>query len=163
MRTYFLTPLWNFQAFYFNPRNSRQKKTSPLEAPQNCVIVTVLVCLPDANKEIFCMSLLKCMLPFLTNQVAQFISCGDIGCFYFSGNRLLLPFLLPAWFQDSSQIKAREGCTFSCLSIVCLLLTFSRTRSIFLLNVQSFTFWIWSEEFWIWFVHISKFKGKTKI
>ena len=68
----------------------------------------LLACLPDANKKIFCMSLPKCVLPFLTNQVAHFISCGDIGCFCFSGNTLLLPFLLPAWFQDSSQIKARE-------------------------------------------------------
>ena len=123
----------------------------------------LLTCLPDANKKIFCMSLPKCVLPFLTNQVTQFISCGDIGCFYFSGNALLLQFLLPAWFQDSIQIKAREGSTFSCFSIVCLLLRFSRTRSIFLLNVQSFTFSIWSEEFWIWFFHVSKFKGKTKI
>ena len=96
----------------------------------------LLSCLPDANEEIFCMSLPKCVLPFLTNQVAQFISCGDIGCFYFSGNTLLLPFLLPSWFQDSSQIKTREV-PFHVLALLCLLLTFSRTRSIFLLNVQS--------------------------
>ena len=80
------------------------------------------------------------MLPFLTNQVTQFISCGDIGCFYFSGNTLLLPFLLPAWFQDSSQIKAREGSTFSCLSIACLLLRFSRARSIFFIKCPVFHF-----------------------
>ena len=125
LRTYFLTfppspyPL-SFQAFYFNPRNSRQNKASPLETKQNCVTVHpseilrpktktqgwkihvvfnqrlsvsvikenknppmtyLLACLPDANKEIFCMSLPKCVLPFLTNQVAQFISYGDIGCF----------------------------------------------------------------------------------
>ena len=100
----------------------------------------LLTCLLDANKEIFCMSLPKCVLPFLTNQVAQFISCGDIGCFYFSGNTLLLQFLLSTWFQDSIQIKAREGSTFSCLSFVCLLLRFSRSRSIFFIKCPVFPF-----------------------
>ena len=125
-------PPWNFQDFYFTPKNSRQNKVSPLETPQNCVTVHpseilrsktktignstlflinaylcdkgkwestyLLACLPDGNKKIFSMNLPKCVLLFLTNQVAQFISCDDIGSFYFSGNTLLLPFLLPAWF-----------------------------------------------------------------
>ena len=47
-------------------------------------------CLPDPNKEIFFMSLPKWVLPFLTNQVAHFISCGDMGCFNSSGNILCL-------------------------------------------------------------------------
>ena len=49
----------------------------------------------------------RSVLPFLSNQVAQFTSCGDIGCFYFSWEYTSSrPFLLPAWFLDSSQIKA---------------------------------------------------------
>ena len=38
------------------------------------------------------------MLPFLTNQVALFISCGDIGWFYFSGN-------IAKWGNDGSLYK----------------------------------------------------------
>ena len=49
----------------------------------------LLACLPRVNKGIFHMSLLKTVLPFLTNQATQFISRG-IGCSY----SLLLPFLL---------------------------------------------------------------------
>ena len=43
----------------------------------------LLACLCCVNQKIFCMSLLKTVLPFLTNQAAQFISCG-IGRSYFS-------------------------------------------------------------------------------
>ena len=38
----------------------------------------LLACLPDIDKEIFCMSLLKTILSFLTNQVTWFCSCGII-------------------------------------------------------------------------------------
>ena len=49
--------------------------------------------------------------------------------------------LMPTRFQDSSQIKTREVYTFSsCLSIVCLLLTFSWTSSIFFINFPVFHF-----------------------
>ena len=74
------------------------------------------------------------------DQSSHILSCGDMGSFYSSGNILLLSFLLPAWFQDSSQIDASEGSTFSCLSIVCLLLTFSGTRSIFFIKCPVFRF-----------------------
>ena len=45
-----------------------------------------------------------------------------------------IPFV--AWFQDCCQIKGEY-----------LGVLFDRK-----LNVQSFTFWIWTEEFWIWFI-----------
>ena len=36
----------------------------------------LLACLPDTDKEVFCVSLLKTVLPFLTNQAAKFCSRG---------------------------------------------------------------------------------------
>ena len=51
-------------------------------------------CLPDPQKEIFFMRLPKWVLPFLTNQVAHFISCEDMGCFNSSGNILCLHFFI---------------------------------------------------------------------
>ena len=53
-----------------------------------------------------------CVLPFLTNEAARFISHG-IGRFYFSGN-LLLTFLL--WYDLKILVKSREGGTFLCLA-----------------------------------------------
>ena len=61
----------------------------------------------------FSVSLLKTVLPFLTNQAAQFISHG-IGCSYFSQN-LLLSFLL--WYDFIIQVKSRGGKTFLCLAL----------------------------------------------
>ena len=46
------------------------------------VLALLLVCLPDTDKEIFRMSLLKTVLPFLTNQDALF--CCGIANFIFS-------------------------------------------------------------------------------
>ena len=54
------------------------------------------------------MSSLKSVLLFLTNQAAQFISCG-IGCSNFSGN-FLLSFLL--WYDFKILAKWRGGGTF---------------------------------------------------
>ena len=48
------------------------------------MLACLLACLPDTDKEFFCESLLKTVLPFLTNQAALFCSCG-IADFIFSG------------------------------------------------------------------------------
>ena len=58
------------------------------------------------------MSLLKSVLPFLTNQAARFISCG-IGRSYFSGN-FFLSFLL--WYDFKILVKSRGGGTFLSLA-----------------------------------------------
>ena len=64
------------------------------------------------SKEIFSMSLLKSVLPVLTNQAEWFISHG-IGCSYISGNLLLSFFLLHSF---KVLVKSRGGVTFLCLT-----------------------------------------------
>ena len=75
-------------------------------------IFFVLACSPRVNKDIFRVSLLKSPLPFLTNKIVRFISCG-ISRFYFSGN-FLLSFLL--WYNFKILVKSRDGGIFSCLA-----------------------------------------------
>ena len=55
---------------------------------------------PDTNNEIFCVSLLKSILLFLTNQAVRCNSCG-ICHSYFPRNLFLIPFM--AWIQYSIQ------------------------------------------------------------
>ena len=94
------------------------------------------------------MSLLKSVLLFLTNQIAQFISYG-ISRSYFSGN-FLPSFLL--WYGFKILVKWRGGGTFLCLALSVNVL---QCRSIFFfnqkLNILSFIFLIWMEQFWIRF------------
>ena len=92
------------------------------------------------------MSLLKTVLPFLTNQATWFISCV-IGHSYFSRN-FLLSFLL--WYDFKIQVESRGGATFLCLasSVNVLRSNFSFNWK---LNISSFIFLIWSKQFWIWF------------
>ena len=75
-------------------------------------IFFVLACSPRVNQDIFRVSLLKSPLPFLTNKIVRFISCG-ISRFYFSGN-FLLSFLL--WYNFKILVKSRDGGIFSCLA-----------------------------------------------
>ena len=99
--------------------------------------------------------LLKSVLTFLTNQTAWFISRG-IGCSYFSGN-LRRSFLL--WHDVKILAESRRGGTFLSLALSAIVQQkcfFNRT-----LIVQSFTFWIWIEKFWTWFIW--KLQTKTKI
>ena len=69
-----------------------------------------LVCWPTGfvSTKKFSTSLLKSVLPFLTNQAVRFILCG-IGHSYFSGN-FLLSFLL--WYDFKILVKSRGGGTF---------------------------------------------------
>ena len=60
-----------------------------------------LACLPRVSQEIFRVSLLKSVLPFLINQAARFISRG-VGHSYFSGN-CLPSFLL--WYGFKILVK----------------------------------------------------------
>ena len=57
-------------------------------------------------------------------------------------------------------VKSRQGKTvpFHVLALFVCCWHLAEPEVLFSLNVQSFTFWIWMEEFWIWFIHISKFK-----
>ena len=63
------------------------------------------------------MSLLKSVLLFLTNQVIWFISCGIFCSNFFQEFTSIIPFM--AWFQDSCQIKGRQGSAID-ISLVCL-------------------------------------------
>ena len=67
-------------------------------------------CLISTKK--FSVSLLKIVLPFLTNQAARFISCG-MSRFYFFGNFLLSFFL---WYGFKILVKSRGGGTFLSLA-----------------------------------------------
>ena len=72
------------------------------------LLACLLACSLRVHKEIFRVSLLKSVLPFLTNQATRFISRG-IGHFYFSGS-FLLSFLL--WYDFKILVKSRGGGTF---------------------------------------------------
>ena len=121
------------------------------------------------------MSLMKSVLPFLTNQTRQF-SSGGIACSYFFGNFLLSSLL---WYDFKILVKSRGGgkkkkkklygpflwMGFNCLKatatsrrqfILCLALSVNlwQSRGSFFnwkLNVRHFIFLIWMEQFWIWF------------
>ena len=75
-----------------------------------------------------------------------FISHG-IGYSYFSGN-FLLSFLL--WYDSKILVKSRGGGTFLSLA-----LSVNVWQKFFFfswkLNISSFIFLIWTEQFWIWF------------
>ena len=58
------------------------------------------------------MSLLESVLSFLTNQAAQFTSCG-IGCSYFSWN---FPLSLLLWYDFKILVKSMAGGTFLSLA-----------------------------------------------
>ena len=83
---------------------------------------------------------------FLSNQAAQFISRG-ISHSYISGN-FLLSFLL--WYDFKILVKSRRGGIFLCLA-----LSVNVRQEFFffiwMLNILSFIFLIWTEQFWIWF------------
>ena len=125
----FLTPYPSppeFLGFLLCPWKFQTKQDFTLETPQNCVTIHPSEILKPKTKtpgnstlylinaylwqremRIHLLAGLlarspKWVLPFLTNQFAQFISCGDMGCFFSSENILLLASFLPAWFQDSS-------------------------------------------------------------
>ena len=76
------------------------------------LLACLLISSPRVSQEIFRVSLLKSVLPFLTNQAARFISRG-IGRSYFSGN-FLLSFLL--WYDFKILVKSRGGGTFLSLA-----------------------------------------------
>ena len=91
------------------------------------------------------MSLLKSVLPFLTNQATRLILRG-IGRSYFSGN-FLLSFLL--WYDFKILVKSKGGGTFSCLALSVNI----QQKWFFFnwkLNIPSFIFLIWMEQFWVW-------------
>ena len=84
----------------------------------------------------------------LTNQATRFISCG-IGCSYFSRN-FLLSFLLQYDFKIL--VKSSVGGTFLCLaSFVNVWQFFFCFFLIWKLNILSFIFLIWEEQFWMLF------------
>ena len=97
------------------------------------------------NWEIFRVSVLKTVLPFLTNQAGWFISRG-IGRSYVSRN-LLLSFLL--WYDFKIQVKSRGGDTFLCLAF--FINVWKKHFFNWKLNIPSFIFLICPEQFWIWF------------
>ena len=86
------------------------------------------------------------VLLFLTNQAAWFISRG-IGGSYFSRN-FVLSFIL--WYDLKILVKSRGGGTFLCLGLSVNVWQ-KYFFSIWILNVQSFIFLIWMEQFRIWF------------
>ena len=97
------------------------------------------------------MSLLKSVLPFLTNQAAWIISRG-IGCSNFSGN-FLVSFLL--FYDFKILLKSRGGGTFMCLALS------GNVRQMFFFF---FIFLIWTEQFWIWFNRkLTKKQQKVKV
>ena len=99
---------------------------------------------PCVSSEIFFASLLKSVLPFLINQVVQFIS-RVISHSYFSAN-FLPSFLL--WYDFRILVKGRWYILKS--SIAC-----KRLAEVFFfnweVNIPSFFFVIWTQHFWIWF------------
>ena len=69
--------------------------------------------MPDINKEIFGVSLLESISPFLTNQTLWFIWCGIVCC-YFSWEFILSYHL---WYFKIL-VKSRGGGTFSILLLI---------------------------------------------
>ena len=112
--------------------------------------IHLLVCFfassPCVSYKIFCVGLLKTVLPFLTNQAPRFISRG-ISCSCFSGN-FLLSFLL--WYDFMILVKSMRGGTFLSLASS---VNVWQNKFFFnwKLNTSSFIFLIWTEQFWIWF------------
>ena len=112
--------------------------------------IHMLACLltssPHVNEEIFCMSLVKSVLPFLTNQAALFISRG-ISRSYFSGN---FPLSYHSFNGITFKIlvKSRGGGTFLSLA---LSLNVWQKQFFSVESWISFIFLIWSVQFWIWF------------
>ena len=76
------------------------------------LLARLLTSSSHVNYEIFRVSLLKSVLPCLTNQAPRFISRG-IDRSYFSGN-FLLSFLL--WYDFKILVKSREGGMFLSLA-----------------------------------------------
>ena len=75
----------------------------------------------------------------------RFISHG-IGCSYFSGDFLIIPFMV--YMALKILVRSRGGGAFLCLALSV------NVRQFFLiwkLNILSFIFLIWMEQFWIWF------------
>ena len=89
-----------------------KKKTKKLVFQWVFFTFCVLACSPRVNQEIFRVSLLKSALPFLTNKIVRFISCG-IDRSYFSGNFLLSFFL---WYNFKILVESRDGGIFLCLA-----------------------------------------------
>ena len=91
------------------------------------------------------MNLLKYVLPILTKQTTQFISCS-ISRSYFSRNFLLSSLL---WHDFKIQVKSRRGGTFLCLPLSVNI----RQKHFFKLKAKypSLILLIWMEQFWIWF------------
>ena len=121
---------------------SKQKAEKYLSVKRKLESTCLLACSPRANKAIFRVSLLKTVLPFLTNQAAWFISRG-IDQSYFSQN-LLLSFIL--WYNSRFKLNRGEGVHFY---VSHRLLTFDRSNFFFnwKLNISSFIFLIWPEQF----------------
>ena len=110
------------------------------------LLADLLASSPRVNEEIFRVRLLKSVSLFLTNQAAKFISRG-ISHSYFSGN-FLLPFLL--WYDFKILVKSRGGDTF--LSLALSVNVWQKNFCFnWKLNIPSFIFLIWTEQFWIWF------------
>ena len=85
----------------------------------------------------------KCFAVF--DQSSCTISHG-IGCSYFSGN-FLLSFLL--WYDFKILVKSSGGGTFLSLAFVNVWQKYFFSN--WKLNIRSFIFLIWMEQFWIWF------------
>ena len=81
--------------------------------------IYLLACLLCVNKGIFCVSLLKNFLPFLTNQAAQFISHGIYwSLLYFREYSSIIHFDA-LWYDFKILAKSREGVHFcQALSVI---------------------------------------------
>ena len=80
---------------------TNQKNEKYLSKGRNPLLACLLISSPRVSQEIFRVSLLKSVLPFLTNQATRFISRG-VGRSYFSGN-CLPSFLL--WYGFKILVK----------------------------------------------------------
>ena len=96
------------------------------------------------------------MLPFLTNQVTYshvviWVAFILLGIYFFYHSFCLHDFKIIV-----KSIHGK-GVPFHVLALFFCCQHSAEPEVFFLSNDQSFTFWTWLEEFWIWFIHISNY------
>ena len=124
------------------------------ENPPTCSLAYLIL-------TIFCISLLKCFTIFVKSfrTVYRMYRCRFL--LFFLGIYFFYRSFCLHDFQILVKSRQQEVSTFSCLSIVCLVLTFS--RNIYFIKCPVFHFLNLDRKILSLFIHISKFERKTKI
>ena len=104
---------------------------------------------------------MKCFTIFVQSSHIAYLMWGYRLLLFFLGIYFFYHFFCLHDFQILAKSRKDEGSTFSCLRIVCLLLTFD--RSIYFIKCSVFYFLNLDGGILNLFIHISKFERNTKI